>query len=138
MKSKSSLKKGSIAYVYIASINAICKATVDEKLTLPYAKDVFSVEHSDIVGRNGKSFGKFCGHTVVFDEDIWCTAEEAYKALDERNENAKKLYCEQIKTVKDLLSFPFVHSFYEEHRNDIAVAAYKQRAQELLGINLDT
>ena len=68
---------------------------------------------------------------------LYPTVESAYKAYYDKNEELKQKYLEEITDVQDLIRFPLDHCLNgDEYTDYVAVAAYKEKARELLGINL--
>lgn len=68
---------------------------------------------------------------------IFSSPTDAYTLRNKIKDNCIKGYCQNIKTVKDLICFPLKHRLSgEEYTDDNAIEAYKIRAKELLGIEL--
>jgi hypothetical protein len=66
------------------------------------------------------------------------TVEEIYVYIKEQHDIEVQKYCDEIKTVEDLLKFPFKYSFNaEEYTNYDAMEAYKIKAKELLNVNIE-
>lgn len=71
-------------------------------------------------------------------EKCFKTIEELYVYIKEQHDIEVQKYCDEIKTVEDLLKFPLKYSFNaEEYTNYDAMEAYKIKAKELLNINIE-
>jgi hypothetical protein len=88
---------------------------------------------------NGKDFEheRFYGSTVGKFEDIYITAKEAYDAQKNKSKLKIEEYCNEVKTIEDLLNFPIKHSFgVEEYTNYEAIAAYKIMCKKIANIDI--
>lgn len=84
--------------------------------------------------KNGNFKTSLSGEYYVFEENIWRTAQDAYEEIKKRHEQDVKNFTEQIKTVSDLVLFPLQYPLFI---NPEAEKAYKEKAKELIHIDLD-
>lgn len=104
------------------------------------SKDKYvEVHHRGTVDYNGNEICPASGKSFVRREDLFFTLEEAVAFAKKKDEDTFRRYTEEIKTLKDLVEFPIRYSFNDEDgcQDGLIVDAYKKRAEELLGIQLD-
>lgn len=133
-------KKGDIAYVY-DDWWGVCKVEV---IKIQY-NDVW-VNFKYSVDKNGEQTTDFdyCGTSARFlcpDEGhkmygIWHTAEEVYVLQDALIKSEEEKYRSEINSVKDLIEFPLKNSLCGEDMNYTAFKIYKEKAKELLNVDL--
>ena len=70
-------------------------------------------------------------------EDCWPSEQACIEAEQMRAEAQKAEYKESIKDVNDLVKFMFEHDVVSEYKDYDALAAAKERANELLGLDID-
>jgi len=74
------------------------------------------------------------GTAYVTEDCIFRTKDEAIKTYELECEAQTKKYCDEIKTLEDLIRFPLEHCFCGEEYTDYeAIEAYKIRAKEIAG-----
>lgn len=90
-------------------------------------KGTFARIHADNGGDSGAKINR-----------IWATKEEGMKAMKAESDAAVKKYKDSIKDVNDLVRFMYDNtvSSAEEYTNWEARQAARERAKELLGIDL--
>lgn len=133
MIEKNNIKIGDIVYSVNSWTNNVVKAKVTE-----IREDGVLFEHLCFVNNNGNRIDKAYGSSGAYWDNIFVTAKEAYTYRNENNNRYVSQYLESIKTVADLVKFPFTHCINGgEYTDWNAVKAYKIRAKELLGINLE-
>ena len=77
------------------------------------------------------------GEYKAWTTECFATEDELRKYVKSRHDDSVKAYCSEIKSVEDLLMFPFKHAFNaEEYSNYEAAEAYVIRAKELLGVEI--
>lgn len=127
---------GQNVYVYESWSGNIIKAKV--KGSRDPDTDIYNIDFIEIVNRAGQTVDTFGGTSCREAKDIWNTAEEAFAELDRRSERITECYIKSIKTVEDLILFPLQHCICGGEYEDFeAEMAYKIRAKELLGIDVD-
>lgn len=72
--------------------------------------------------------------TTVFEEDIFNTAEEAFRQAEIDFDNETNAVKDEIKTLEDLLKFPLSYRFCSDYR---ATDIYKEKVKEITGIDID-
>lgn len=68
--------------------------------------------------------------------DCWPTKDECLAAENHRSALQRVAYKESIKNVSDLVKFLFKHDVHSEFRDYDAAAAAKERAKELLNLDI--
>lgn len=73
------------------------------------------------------------------EECIFKTKEDAIKSYEESANKLIEKYRNEIKTLEDLIKFPLSHCIAcgEEYTEEEANEAYKIRAKEIIGIEID-
>ncbi len=78
------------------------------------------------------------GSFASVEECIFKTKEDALKAYEESFNKLVEKYKNEIRTLEDLIEFPLSHCFCgEEYTEEEAMEAYKIRAKEITGIDID-
>ncbi len=79
------------------------------------------------------------GSFAATEECIFKTKEDALKAYKESSNKLIEKYKNEIKTLEDLIKFPLSHCIAcgEEYTEEEAREAYKIRAKEITGIDID-
>ena len=72
--------------------------------------------------------------TTVFENNIFNTAEEAFKQAEIDFDNDTDNIKDGIKTLEDLLRFPLSYRFSSDYR---ATDIYKEKVREITGINIE-
>ena len=91
------------------------------------------VRYIAVQAENGASIG-------CLPEDAYATADELRKANEVKFEADVKNYMDSIKTLEDLIRFPMNNLVCgaEEYQNYEAREAYRRRAKELTGVDLES
>ena len=96
------------------------------------------VEDDYVVNENG---GEVCycpNVTYRKKEQLYSSAEAAYEEQLKVQQNKIKEYCDQIKSIEDLVKFSIDHCLNGEEYTDYeARRAYINRVSDLLGIKLE-
>lgn len=130
------MKAGDIAYYYECWSNFIIKCEINEIKevdgeTIAKVKNIGAVDKEDNIIFN--AYGTSAKRASI----LHFSLEAAYKAYNDEFEKIKNEYMKEIKTIEDLVQFPLDHCLTgDEYIDYKAVAAYKEKARELLGINL--
>lgn len=130
------MKVGDIAYFYEHWSNSIEKCQIEELKEIDGVKtaEVRSIGTVDI---EGEIICNTYGTSTRKIENLYSSCRAAYKAYYDKFNDFKNKYIEEIKDLKDLLKFPLNHCLNGEEYTDYkAKAAYKQRVNELVGIDL--
>lgn len=74
-------------------------------------------------------------------KELYPDCKSVYDIIDAEIEAEKASYKKDIHTVSDLLSFPLKHPFgpedEEEDQNEIAIQAYLELCQEMMGVRIN-
>lgn len=133
MEKENRFSVGQTVYAYENWAHRIVSATIVETDNKTY-----KIKYRAFVDPDGKETEPFQGTSYRADSDLWTTAKEAYETLQMQDERETQKYMTEIKTVKDLVLFPLDYCLNgEEYTNYNARRAYKQRAEELLGIEVN-
>lgn len=90
-----------------------------------------------IVDVRNESFNQVCyGHRHAYEEDCFNTIEELKAELVNRYNQKVNLYCDEIKTIEDLVKFALQHTLFGEDTELEAIDAYKKSAKNLLNIEV--
>lgn len=128
------VSKGDIVFIEDTWGECVIKV----KITETYPDDTVMTEGVCTVDKHNQPIQTQHGHFKVPREKIYLTAEDAHSAQDARNNQFVQMYCDKIKDLNDLISFPLHHCFDgAEFTDDNAVKAYKICAKKLLNIDLD-
>ena len=73
----------------------------------------------------------------ALEDYMFLTEKDAIDVFEKSREELINKYKEEIKTVKDLITFPLVHCLCGEYANYESIEAYKIRAKELLNIEIE-
>ena len=115
-------KSGDIVFVNSAcEIAEKCKVMGFVKKESNTNKSVYTLHSLD-----------WCGTFVTTEDWIFNTKEEAISAYEIIFKKEVKGYCEQIKTLDDLVKFPINNCLCDEGENDAALEAYEIKAKEIL------
>lgn len=125
MKDTRKFKDGDIVFVNSTWHTAEkCKVTSFAKKDSRINKPVYTLHSFDF-------YNTFC----ATEDCIFNTKEDAISAYETEYENEVKSYCEQIKTLKDLVRFPIDNCLNGEEYTDYpALEAYKIRAREMITV----
>ena len=131
------MKVGDIVYFYEHWTDSIEKGKIESLNEFDGVKTA-EVKHIGIVDMDGATICKTYGTSTRKIEALYPSSTAAYEAYFKKNiENTNK-YKDEIKTLKDLVVFPLYNCLNGEEYTDYdAKEAYKQRAKELLGIDLN-
>lgn len=131
------LKIGDIAYFQEFWSGAIEKCKIKE-ISEQDGNVLAEVKSIASVDRNGEKICDTYGTSTRLLDHLFATHQEAFADADRNFANIKSKYLNEIKDLEDLLRFPMEHCFNgEEYTEYEAIAAYKQRVKELVGIDLD-
>lgn len=126
---------GQVVYVYEIQPDSIVKAVIVDKNIF---NDGYSIRYQSIVDRDGNEIVDMVGDSCRESSEIWKSAADAYAARDKKHQEKLAAYKNKIKDMKTLILFPLDHCLNgEEYTNYDARTAYKERAKELLGLDLD-
>lgn len=131
------MKIGDIGYACEPWSKSVIKSEIVAIEPVDNIKEAFKLNGIEHVDRNGNSTGKAYGSCHKLPQDVYPTIEAAYAAIDAEDKTILTKYCEEIKTVKDLLSFAMNHCLQGEEYTDYnARKAYVIRSKELLGVDI--
>lgn len=126
--------------VYFVSANCyqtgIFKGVITEEIYLEeYNKSYVVLDN--VENKSCPMFNCY-GSYKAWPDECFLTEDELKTYLKNKYNSQVQEYCSEIKTVEDLIRFPFKYSFNaEEYSNYEAAEAYKIRAKELLNVNID-
>lgn len=124
---------GDTVYIYEHWSSGIIRATVVECV-----ENGYEIKCKEFVDKQGNGVGSSYGNMTVAANNIWATVDEAFNEIERRKLDSVTKYCEEIKTINDLIAFPIHHCLNgEEYTNYEALKAYKIRAKELLNIDIE-
>ena len=130
------MKVGDIAYYHEHWSDSIVKCKIASIKNIG-EKEFAEVEDVGIVDLEDKIICDTYDIRTRPISTLYPTVTSAYKAYNDKNEELKQKYLEEITDVHDLIRFPLDHCLNgDEYTDYVAIAAYKERARELLGINL--
>lgn len=138
------MKPGDIIYYYEHWSDNIIKAEIEK--TGLYARDfsddaqlnVVAVKMLCAVDYTGEELCKVPGSCCKKVSDLYESPQSAYDAYQIEQHTIIKEYCNEINSLEELLRFPLEHCLYgEEYTDNAACRAYKIKAKELAGIDLD-
>lgn len=110
---------------------------IQGKVTRILKDDIVKIHCLHSVDRNGEITSDEYGEQMVNISKVFPSPVDAYALSDKIKDNCIKGYCQNIKTIEDLIHFPLKHCLNgEEYTDNNAVEAYKIRAKELLDIKL--
>jgi len=93
-----------------------------------------SSTHKNVYKLHSLSLG---GEFAITEDHVFGTRKEALDAAEKEKQTAIENYKQEIKDLNDLLRFPLKHCFCgDEYTDENAVCAYKIRAKELTGLDL--
>jgi len=119
-------------YIYEHWSQGIIRASVVECL-----ENAYEIKCKEFVDKQGNRISSSYGNMTVTINNIWKTVEEAFNEIEKRKLDEVSKYCDEIKTIEDLVLFPIRHCLNgEEYTNYEALKAYKKRAKELLNIDI--
>lgn len=126
--------------VYFVSANCyqtgIFKGVITEEIYLDECDKTYVV--LDNVENMSCPMFNCYGTYKAWSDECFLTEDELKTYLKNKYNSQVQRYCSEIKTVEDLIHFPFRYSFNaEEYSNYEAAEAYKIRAKELLNVNVD-
>lgn len=100
--------------------------------------DVAKINGVGYTDKDGNQTESFLGTFGVSTEDVFSSAADAYDAIRKKHDELVQKYCDEIKTVEDLVNFPLEHCLIgEEYTEYEAVDAYKIMVQKLLNISVN-
>lgn len=95
--------------------------------------DILTLTENYIVDTNGVPVLKIPGSfNAVGTDHLYPSADKAFLAMKEQSEKRIQHFCEEIKTIQDLIQFPLNHCIGhgEEYTDYDAQTAYKKRAAD--------
>ncbi len=124
---------GDTVYVREPWTSLVIKAKVTRILD-----DKVDVNYRSFVDRFGHDIDFFGGSNMYSMGSVYETAQEAHDAFikDEKEKRQKEQYLSEIKTKEDLLAFSTTHCLFGDGIDYAAVAAYKIKCKEILGITI--
>lgn len=132
---------GDIIYYYDEYQNIIVKAEIiNLRDVIAFEKTILIAELRVMyaVDTNYEPTTIYNTHVSKKVSDLYKTGKAAYEAYKEKCNREVENYCKEISTLEDLLIFPLAHVICEDEWTDYeAVKAYKIRAKELTGIDLN-
>lgn len=118
---------GEIVYFQETWSGNIIKGTISQ-----ICEDGCRINCISHVDRDGKQIAKSYGEGGARFKDMFSTAKLAYEIVEKKENELIQKYCEEIKTLEDLINFPLSHCISgEEYTNWEARKAYELRAKEL-------
>ena len=128
------MKVGDVIYHYEQWSRNIMKGSVKE-----IGKDYIIVRDESAVDENGEEIC-YCPGEIYCDckeVQLFTSAHAVYEEQLKIQQDKIKRYCEQIKSIEDLMKFPMNHCLTGEEYTDYeARQGYIDRTYELLGITL--
>lgn len=126
---------GQVVYVYEIQPDSIVKAVIVDKNIF---NDGYSIRYQSIVDRDGNEIVDMVGDSCRESSGIWKSAADAYAARNKKHQEKIAAYKNEIKDMKTLILFPLDHCLNGKEYTDYdARIAYKERAKELFGLDLD-
>lgn len=121
-------KVGDTCYIHEHWTDTIHKAIVKRLETDRDGKTVYAVDDKEVRGTTSR-----------YAEHLFSTREEGIAAMNAENASRQAAYEAEITDVESLVRFAYTHNVHpcEEYTDYEARAAYKKRAEELLGITLE-
>lgn len=121
-------KVGDTCYIHEHWTDSIHRAVVKRLETDRDGKTVYVVEDKEISGTTGR-----------YAECLFSTREDGIAVMNAKNASRQAAYEAEITDVESLVRFAYDHNVHpcEEYTDYEARAAYKKRAEELLGITLE-
>ena len=131
------MKVGHIVYFLEHWSRNIIKAQIEKLQTIDNQKAA-EVKCLLAVDKNGNILCKSCGNCTQPLTNLYFSPSELYNALQQKRGIQIQKYCDEIKNTSDLLKFPLIHCLNGDEYTDYeAIAAYKRKTKELLGIDLN-
>ena len=91
-----------------------------------------------VVDKDGRSVSREYGSAGAIWDNVFLSAKEAYDERQSRNDACVQQHLDSIKTVKDLISFPFLHCVNGGEYTDYEAAkAYKIKAKEMFEVEIE-
>ena len=126
------MKVGDTVYRYEDWSKSIIKGSVKE-----IYKDHVIVRDESTVSEKGEEICHCPGEIYCWEDQLYTSADAVYEQQLKNQQDKINKYCNQIKTVEDLVEFPIDHCLIGEEYTDYeARQAYVNRTYELLGIKL--
>lgn len=125
---KTDWKTGDTCFIHDHWTDSIYKAVIRKTTNDDNGKTVYIVENKDIFGTTDR-----------YAEHLFLTREEGIAAVNAENASRQAAYEAEITDVESLVRFAYTHNVHhcEEYTDWEARAAYKKRAEELLGITFE-
>lgn len=120
-------KTGDTCFIH-SEWTGIRKAVIKKIKNTDSGKTIYIVENKDIGGVIDR-----------YAEHLFSTREEGIAAINAENASRRAAYEAEITNVESLVRFAYTHNVHpcEEYTGYEARAAYKKRAEELLGITFE-
>lgn len=101
-------------------------------------KGYLKVKHIGTVDEKGKVISRTYGEGYAKEADLFLDVESTITFVKAKEEERYNNYLKEIKTLKDLITFPLYNDFsdFDGCRDELIVKAYITRAEELLGISV--
>ena len=127
-------------YYFVIGNGSICKGIAEKTFSTegkdkdadPALSYIAEFSDSEMIDQRGAKITCF-GTLSAKGEDIFEDLDTLYHEIHIRHIRALKAYSDEIKTVDDLIRFPFEHPFCGPNIDHAACEAYLFRANDLLG-----
>lgn len=121
-------KVGDTCFIHEHWTDSIHRAVIRKIEKDGEGRTAYTVDDKEVPGTTGR-----------YAECLFSTREEGIAAMDAENAGRQAAYEAEITDVESLVRFAYGHNVHpcEEYTDHEARAAYKKRAEELLGIALE-
>ena len=125
---KTDWKAGDTCFFHEHWTDDIHKGIIKKITTDGNGKTVYTIDDKDIFGTTDR-----------YAEHLFSTREEGIAAINAENASRRAAYEAEITDVESLVRFAYSHNVHPcaEYTDYEACAAYKKRAEELLGITFE-
>lgn len=125
---KTDWKAGDTCFFHEHWTDDIHKGIIKKITTDGNGKTVYTIDDKDIFGTTDR-----------YAEHLFSTREEGIAAINAENASRRAAYEAEITDVESLVRFAYAHNVHPcaEYTDYEACAAYKKRAEELLGITFE-
>lgn len=127
------IKIGTVGFI----LDSINERVMEVKVKAINEEDnTLTVEEMFEINRRGKRVDRGIGTRVAFKTGLFEDYKKVYDIIDELNEKRYQNCLNEIgDSAENLLLFPLIHYFDAE--TVLEIKTYKEKAKELLGIDLD-
>lgn len=125
---KTNWKAGDTCFFHEHWTDDIHKGIIKKITTDGNGKTVYTIDDKDIFGTTDR-----------YAEHLFSTREEGIATINAENASRRAAYEAEITDVESLVRFAYAHNVHPcaEYTDYEACAAYKKRAEELLGITFE-